>query len=60
MDFIGYLREWEQYVDALPDADVSCSEKKRMLLPEETLYGLRMTGSSAMMIQVYNITSVFL
>ena len=41
-DFLGYLRNWEESVkkrDGYTD-----EEKKRMILSQETLQGIRMTG----------------
>ena len=42
-DFIGYLDSWEIAVAARPG--FSPTEKKKMLLSNETLTGLRFTGT---------------
>ena len=41
-DFLGYLKEWEESVSA--QADLSDSERARMLLSRETIEGLHITG----------------
>ena len=41
-DFLGYLDEWEASVAARPG--FSKAERNKMLLSQETLSGLRLTG----------------
>lgn len=40
--FLPYLDQWEERVNERED--LKAYEKKRMLLSQETLYGLRITG----------------
>lgn len=40
-DFLGYLKDWKLSVNSR--TEFSDGEKKRMLLPESTVYGLHMT-----------------
>jgi hypothetical protein len=39
-DFLGYFDTWEREVNS---SDRSASEKRKMCLSDETLYGIRMT-----------------
>ena len=41
---MGYLDSWEKSVMERSDRDYSQVERKNMLLSQETLLGLRMTG----------------
>lgn len=41
-EFLGYLDEWERSVNEIKS--LSPLQKKMMLLPHETLTGLRITG----------------
>ena len=41
-DFLSYLSEWEESVEAREDVDDA--EKAIMLLNTQTSYGLKMTG----------------
>ena len=41
-EFLAYLDEWERSVNGHPGFDDA--DKKRMLLSQETLLGLRITG----------------
>ena len=44
-DFLHYLSEWEESVEARED--VNDAEKPIMLLSAQTSYGLKMTGTSS-------------
>jgi hypothetical protein len=42
-DFLGYLTQWDEVVKAREG--FSADERKKMTLSQETLQGLRMTGT---------------
>ena len=41
-DFMDYLRQWEAEVESRKD--LTKSERNKMILPKETIDGLKMTG----------------
>lgn len=45
-DFLGYLKEWEESVSAR--AGFTAKEKKNMLLSQETLLGIEVTGKAVL------------
>ena len=53
-DFLGYLKEWEESVSAR--AGFTAKEKKNMLLSQETLLGIEVTGKAVLiMSDIYGI-----
>ena len=42
--FLGYLKEWEDEVDAMAEEGYRASDRAKMTLSKETIDGLRMTG----------------
>ena len=53
-DFLGYLKEWEESVSVR--AGFTAKEKKNMLLSQETLLGIAVTGKAVLiMSDIYGI-----
>ena len=54
-DFLGYLKEWKTAVES--DKELNADEKRRMLLSQETMEGLEITGIVYIHVYVHSVYS---